>query len=258
MAQVLMPKATAVWLIENTALSFDQIADFCGLHPLEVQSIADGEVVVGMVGFDPIASGQLTREEIERCSADPGARLRMAEAGVPRPTTRTKGPRYTPVAKRQDRPDAISWLLRNFPELSDGQISRLVGTTKPTINSVRERTHWNIGNIKPRDPVALGICSREDLRAAIDKARRAQERAEKRRVRETAKTEPESSAAPAAPAAEAPAPEAETGGEPPAAESGGETPATDPFAPAGTAEEPASSGKDVAPAPERDPFSPRE
>jgi len=189
MAQVLMPKATAVWLIEHTGLTFDQIADFCGLHPLEVQSIADDEVVVGMVGFDPITSGQLTRDEIARCEADPSARLKMAEANVPRPTTRTKGPRYTPVAKRQDRPDAIAWLLRNFPELSDGQVSRLVGTTKPTISAVRDRTHWNIGNIKPRDPVALGICSREDLRAAIEKARRALERAEKRRARDTAKDE---------------------------------------------------------------------
>jgi uncharacterized protein len=189
MAQVLMPKATAVWLIENTALTFEQVAEFCGLHPLEVQSIADDEVVVGMVGFDPIASGQLTREEIERCSRDPKARLKMAEANVPRPTTRTKGPRYTPVAKRQDRPDAIAWLLRNFPELSDGQISRLVGTTKPTISSVRDRTHWNIANIKPRDPVALGICSREELRTEIDKARRALENAEKRRAREAAKAD---------------------------------------------------------------------
>jgi hypothetical protein len=195
MAQVLMPKATAVWLIEHTGLTFDQIADICGLHPLEVQSIADDEVVVGMVGFDPITSGQLTREEIARCEADPSARLKMAEANVPRPTTRTKGPRYTPVAKRQDRPDAIAWLLRNFPELSDGQVSRLVGTTKPTISAVRDRTHWNIGSIKPRDPVALGICSREDLRAAIEKARRALERAEKRRARDTAKDEAPSGAA---------------------------------------------------------------
>lgn len=189
MGQILMPKATAVWLIENTALTFEQVAEFCGLHPLEVQSIADGEVAVGMTGFDPIASGQLTQEEIARCSDDPSARLRLAEANVPRPTPRTKGPRYTPVARRQDRPDGIAWLLRNFPELSDGQVARLIGTTKPTINAIRDRSHWNMGNIKPRDPVALGLCSREDLSAAIDKARRAVERAEKRKAREQQKAE---------------------------------------------------------------------
>ena len=183
----LMPKATAVWLIENTTLTFDQVADFCGLHPLEVQSIADGEVAIGMVGYDPIASGQLTREEIERCQADPNARLRMAEVSIPRPASRTKGPRYTPVARRQDRPDAIAWMLRNFPELGDGQIARLIGTTKPTINAVRERTHWNSPNIKPRDPVALGLVSREELSRAIDKARRAQDRIEKRKAREEAR-----------------------------------------------------------------------
>jgi hypothetical protein len=186
MTQPLMPKATAVWLIENTTLTFEQIADFCSLHPLEVQSIADGEVAIGMVGYDPIASGQLTREEIERCTADPSARLRMAEGNIPRPATRTKGPRYTPVARRQDRPDAIAWMLRNFPELGDGQIARLIGTTKPTISAVRERTHWNSANIKPRDPVALGLCGREELTKAIEKARRARDRAERRKTRETA------------------------------------------------------------------------
>lgn len=231
MAQVLMPKATAVWLIENTALTFEQVAEFCGLHPLEVQSIADDEVVVGMVGFDPIASGQLTREEIERCSRDPSARLRMAEANVPRPTTRTKGPRYTPVAKRQDRPDAIAWLLRNFPELSDGQISRLVGTTKPTISSVRDRTHWNIAGIKPRDPVALGICSREDLRAEIEKARRALENAEKRRAREAAKAGTEHDAE-AGPEAGADAPDSDAAGGEPSGETGG-APERDPFSAGG-------------------------
>jgi hypothetical protein len=235
MAQVLMPKATAVWLIENTALTFEQIADFCGLHPLEVQSIADDEVVVGMVGFDPKKSGQLTAEEIARCEGDATARLKMAEANVPRPTTRTKGPRYTPVAKRQDRPDAIAWLLRNFPELSDGQISRLVGTTKPTISAVRDRSHWNIANIKARDPVALGICGREDLRAAIEKARRAVERAEKRKAREAAK-EATAAGAPLepvqaeAPAPEAPAPEAPAPAEEPTAESVfGGAPSSDPY-----------------------------
>ena len=187
MTQPLMPKATAVWLIENTTLTFDQIADFCGLHPLEVQSIADGEVAIGMVGYDPITNGQLTREELERCIADPAARLKMAAVNIPRPATRTKGPRYTPVARRQDRPDAIAWMLRNFPELGDGQIARLIGTTKPTISAVRDRTHWNSANIKPRDPVALGLCGREELSKAIEKARRAKDRAEKRKARESSR-----------------------------------------------------------------------
>ena len=191
MSQVLMPKATAVWLIENTALTFDQISDFCGLHPLEVQSIADGEASIGMVGYDPITNGQLTKEEIERCGGDPNTKLELAEVNVPRPTMRTKGPRYTPVTRRQDRPDAIAWLVKNFPQLSDGQISKLVGTTKPTINGVRNRTHWNINNIKPRDPVALGLVSRDDLTAAIDKANRAAERAENRKIKETKNAEPE-------------------------------------------------------------------
>jgi hypothetical protein len=184
-----MPKATAVWLIEHTALTFDQVAAFCSLHPLEVKSIADGEVAIGMAGFDPITNGQLTKEEIERCSKDPTASLELAEVNVPRPSPRTSGPRYTPVARRQDRPDGISWLLRNFPELSDGQIARLVGTTKPTIDGIRDRSHWNIANIKPRDPVALGLCSREDLSAAIEKARRAVERVEKRTAKLKAKAE---------------------------------------------------------------------
>jgi hypothetical protein len=187
MNHVLMPKATAVWLIENTALTFDQVSEFCGLHPLEVQSIADDETAIGMVGFDPIANGQLTKEEIDRCQADPSAKLQMAEANVPRPSTRTKGPRYTPVAKRQDKPDAIAWLVKNFPELSDGQIGRLIGTTKPTIVAVRDRTHWNMNNIKPRDPVALGLVDRDDLSTAIDKARRLVENAEKRAAKEAAK-----------------------------------------------------------------------
>ena len=195
MSQVLMPKATAVWLIDNTALTFDQVANFCGLHPLEVQSIADGDAAIGMVGYDPITNGQLTKEEIERCATDPEARLELAEVNVPRPIARTKGPRYTPVARRQDRPDAIAWLVRNFPQLSDGQISKLVGTTKPTINGVRERTHWNMNNIKPRDPVALGLVARDDLTAAIDKANLAVERAEKRKAKETGITLPVAAAA---------------------------------------------------------------
>ncbi|MGB0576575.1 MAG: DUF1013 domain-containing protein [Alphaproteobacteria bacterium] len=204
MSQVLMPKATAVWLIDNTALTFDQVAEFCGLHPLEVQSIADGEAAIGMVGYDPITNGQLTNEEIERCAADPEARLELAEVNVPRPVARTKGPRYTPVARRQDRPDAIAWLVKNFPQLSDGQISKLVGTTKPTINGVRERTHWNMNNIKPRDPVALGLVARDDLTAAIEKANRAVERAEKRKAKEAGTTIPVAAAEPVAAPVEVP------------------------------------------------------
>ena len=170
MSKPLMPKATAVWLIDNTALTFEQIAEYCELHELEVQSIADEEVAIGIVGFDPIANLQLTREEIARCEADPSARLKMAVQKNPLPSLRTKGPRYTPVARRQDKPDAIAWLVRNYGRLTDGQISRLIGTTKPTIVAIRERTHWNMANIKPRDPVGLGLCSRVDLQNALDKA----------------------------------------------------------------------------------------
>jgi hypothetical protein len=170
MPQPLMPKATAVWLIEHTVLTFDQIADFCGLHALEIQSIANDEIAVGMVGYDPVANSQLTVEEIERCAADENARLKMAEYNMPRPTPRTKGPRYTPVARRQDKPDAIAWLVRNFPSLADSQISKLIGTTKPTITSIRERSHWNMSNIKAQDPVRLGLCSRTELDTALEKA----------------------------------------------------------------------------------------
>ena len=170
MAQPLMPKATAVWLIENTALSFTQIATFCGLHELEVQAIADDEVAVGMLGMDPIASGQLTHEEINRCQGDPSARLKMAVRDLPLPTTRPRGPRYTPVAKRGDKPDAIAWLLKNHPELSDAMISRLIGTTKPTIGAVRDRTHWNAANIKARHPVELGLCKTAELTEMVEKA----------------------------------------------------------------------------------------
>ena len=177
MAYPLMPKATAVWLVENSSLTFEQIADFCDLHALEVQGIADDEVAIGIQGLDPIVRNQLTREEIDRCAEDPSARLKLAEQDLPKPLKRTKGPRYTPVAKRQDKPDGVAWLLRHHPELKNSQIGRLIGTTKNTIESVRERTHWNSSNIRPRDPVLLGLCNQGDLNQAVEKARRAAERA---------------------------------------------------------------------------------
>ena len=165
----LMPKATAVWLIEKTALTFTQIAEFCGMHPLEVQAIADGEVAQGIVGYDPVANSQLTAEEIRRCEADPNARLRLVPQANP-VKQRSKGARYTPVAKRNDRPDAIAFVLRNFPQLSEAQVIKLLGTTKDTIQKVRERTHWNSANIKPRDPVILGLCTQTDLNAMVSQA----------------------------------------------------------------------------------------
>ncbi len=180
MSTPLMPKATAVWLIDNTTLTFDQIAAFCNLHPLELQGIADGEVAQGIVGADPIVAGQMTQEELDRCIQDPGARLAMIEPSTP--LSRRKGPRYTPVSRRQDRPDAISWLVRFHPELTDGQVSKLVGTTKPTINAVRDRTHWNSPNIKPKDPVALALCSQIELDEAVAKAARRVERQKKKQA----------------------------------------------------------------------------
>ena len=172
MAQPLMPKATAVWLVENTALSFEQIAAFCGLHLLEVKAIADGEVAAGMVGMDPVASGQLTKGEIERCAADPNRRLLLQVQDLPQPMQRSKGPRYTPVTKRGDKPDAIAWLVKTHPDLSDSQISRLIGTTKPTIAAVRDKSHWNATNIKPRNPVLLGLCTQRELEEALAQLRR--------------------------------------------------------------------------------------
>lgn len=174
MALPLMPKATAVWLVDNTTLTFEQIAEFCGLHVLEVQAIADGEVAEGIVGLDPVGNGQLTRAEITRCEGDSSATLTLAESDLPRPEARPKGARYTPVSRRQDRPDAIAWLVKYHPELTDAQIARLIGTTKPTITAVRERTHWNTGNIRPRDPVTLGLCTQTDLNAAAERARKRQ------------------------------------------------------------------------------------
>ncbi|MDB5317624.1 MAG: hypothetical protein JWO24_3468 [Rhodospirillales bacterium] len=167
MPQPLMPKATAVWLIEKTSLTFEQVADFVGMHPLEIQAIADGEVAQGIVGYDPITNGQLTREEIARAEADENARLVLMDNSLPTTKVRGKGARYTPVAKRNDRPDGIAFLLRNYPHLGENVIGKLLGTTKETIAKVRDRTHWNSANIKPRDPVILGLCTQGDLNAAV-------------------------------------------------------------------------------------------
>ena len=167
----LMPKATAVWLVDNTSLTFEQIAEFCGLHVLEVKGIADGDVAHGIKGMDPISSGQLSREEIAAAERDPSHRLKLSEPKVEVPEVKTKrGPRYTPVSRRQDRPNAILWLLKNHPELKDSQIMRLVGTTKPTILAIRERSHWNSPNLQAQDPVTLGLCSQTDLDAEVKKA----------------------------------------------------------------------------------------
>ena len=164
-----MPLATAVWLVDNTTLTFRQIADFVGMHELEISGIADEEVAIGIKGADPIARHQLTADEIKRCEEDPIARLKLIKRELA-PEPMRKGPRYTPVSKRQDRPSAIAWLVRYHPEMEDSQISKLLGTTKPTIQSIRDRTHWNIANIQPVDPVALGLCSQIDLDAAVQKA----------------------------------------------------------------------------------------
>ncbi len=170
MAYPLMRKATAVWLVDNTTLTFTQIANFTGLHELEVNGIADGEVATGVKGFDPIANNQLDDAEIKRCEASPKATLKLKHNPAAEGETKRKGPRYTPLSKRQDRPAAIAWLVKFHPELTDGQISKLVGTTKPTINAIRDRTHWNIGNIQPVDPVALGLCKQGELDTAVAKA----------------------------------------------------------------------------------------
>jgi hypothetical protein len=175
----LMPKATAVWLVEHTALSFDQVAEFCKLHPLEVKAIADGDAAQGIKGLDPIQTGQLSREEIEKGVSDPDHKLQLSKPKVgipePKPGTKKKGPRYTPVSRRQDRPNAILWLLRNHPELKDAQIMRLVGTTKSTIAGIRDRTHWNAASLTPLDPVTLGLCSQIDLDIEVNRASKGRE-----------------------------------------------------------------------------------
>jgi hypothetical protein len=171
MTQPLMPKATAVWLVENTSLSFDQIADFCKLHPLEVKAIADGDAAQGIKGLDPILTGQLTREEIQDAEKDLESCLKLADPKVRLPQPKAKrGPRYTPVSRRQDRPNAILWLIRNHPELKDSQIMRLVGTTKSTIQAIRERTHWNAASLTPLDPVTLGLTTQLELDFEVNRA----------------------------------------------------------------------------------------
>jgi hypothetical protein len=190
-----MPKATAVWLVENTSLSFDQIADFCGLHPLEVKGIADEDVAKGIKGMDPVSAGQLTREQIEEAEKNHKLRLKMAppKHKMP-PVKQKKAPRYTPVSKRQDKPDAVYWILRNHPEFADADIIKLIGTTKATIQKIRERSHWNATNIKAVDPVTLGLCSQLELDLAVERAGAKRERAEKRQSKAGAVLRPLSDA----------------------------------------------------------------
>ncbi len=186
---VLMPKATAVWLIENTSLGFNQIAEFCGLHPLEVQGIANEDVAKGIRGVDPIAGGFLSREEIAKGEADETYKLNVVEQKrIDLPQMKKRGARYTPIARRQDRPDAINWFLKNHPEVADSKIVKLIGTTKSTIDQVRNRTHWNSSQIKPVDPVTIGLCSQIELDAVVADAAAAKARSDKRKAKEEAKT----------------------------------------------------------------------
>jgi uncharacterized protein len=188
-SNVLMPKATAVWLIENTSLSFTQIAEFCGLHHLEVQGIANEDVAKGIRGVDPIAGGFLSREEIAKGEADETYKLHALEQKrIELPQTKRRGARYTPIARRQDRPDAIAWFLKNHPEVADSKIVKLIGTTKATIDQVRNRTHWNSNQIKPVDPVTIGLCSQIELDAVVSEAAAAKARADERARKAEAKT----------------------------------------------------------------------
>ncbi|KAA8615165.1 DUF1013 domain-containing protein [Salipiger aestuarii] len=175
MAKLLHPKATAVWLVDNTTLTFKQIADFTGMHELEVQGIADGDVAAGVKGFDPVGNNQIEQAQIDQAEKNPMAKLKLKYNAAAVDEDKRRGPRYTPLSKRQDRPNAILWLVKFHPELTDGQISKLVGTTKPTIQSIRERTHWNIQNMQPIDPVALGLCRQTELDAAVAKAAKGRE-----------------------------------------------------------------------------------
>ena len=181
----LMPKATAIWLVENTALTFRQIADFCGMHELEIKGIADGEVGMGIKGLNPISTNQLTKEEIEKAANDPEHALELIQNEITIQTERDpKQKKYTPLSKRQERPDAISWLLRNHPELKDSQVAKLVGSTKNMVVSIKNKTNWNMSNIRPQDPVGLGLCKQVDLDEALEKAERSQKRAAKKKLKE--------------------------------------------------------------------------
>ena len=181
----LMPKATAIWLVENTALTFKQIADFCGMHELEIKGIADGEVGMGIKGLNPMSTNQLTKEEIEVATNDPEHSLELIQNEITLQTERDpKQKKYTPLSKRQERPDAISWLLRNHPELKDSQIAKLVGSTKNMVISIKTKANWNMSNIRPQDPVGLGLCKQIDLDDALEKAERSQKRAAKKKIKE--------------------------------------------------------------------------
>ena len=184
-----MPKATAVWLVENTTLTFKQIANFCNLHELEVKGIADGDVAKGIKAYNPILAGQLSREEIETCSKNPDKALNLSKRSEDVQVKERKKPKYTPLSKRQDRPDAILWLCKNAPELTDGQISKLVGSTKGTVSLIRKRSYWNFSNLKPRDPVILALCTQETFQKALDKAKRRVEREKKAKLKEQKKLE---------------------------------------------------------------------
>ena len=181
----LMPKATAIWLVENTALTFKQIADFCGMHELEIKGIADGEVGMGIKGLNPISTNQLTKEEIDKATNDAEHSLELIQNEITIQTERDpKQKKYTPLSKRQERPDAISWLLRNHPELKDSQVAKLVGSTKNMVVSIKNKTNWNMSNIRPQDPVGLGLCKQVDLDEALEKAERSQKRAAKKKLKE--------------------------------------------------------------------------
>ena len=184
-----MPKATAVWLVENTTLTFKQIAEFCNLHELEVKGIADGDVAKGIKAYNPILAGQLSREEIETCSQNPEKKLKLLKKIEEVNLKERKRPKYTPLAKRQDRPDAVLWLCKNAPELTDGQISKLVGSTKGTVSLIRKRNYWNFSNLRPRDPVILALCTQETFQKALDKAKRRIEREKKAKIREEKKAQ---------------------------------------------------------------------
>lgn len=179
MAYPLMPKATAAWLVDNTALTFTQIAEFCGLHPLEIQALADGDVNAGIMGTNPILNGELTAEEIARCEKTSNAKLKLVKTDLPKPRARSKGPRYTPVTKRAEKPNAVAYLLKRYPELQDVQIAKLVGSTKPTVEAIRNRTHPLMSTLKPADPISLGLCTSEEMEKAVRRATRRIERENK-------------------------------------------------------------------------------